>query len=250
MEITYKNLRDLGGLECADGRKIKSGMIFRSPFLMSKNSADIYYLGSLGLDAIIDLRSDEEMKERPDPEIENCAYVPASVFDGKKYKYIVVTRMGKLRCITLHGRRKGELKQNKLDSYGEMPFSEAYNKIFECMDRGERFLFHCTEGKDRTGIAAALVELALGRSEDAVFEQYMLSETLRPKKNRSWLRFIGVSEQVIDDIAFCESTHGELLQISKNAVLKKYPDFDTYFEKQFNITAERRRKWQETYLVK
>ena len=225
MNCTYNNFRDLGGLKCKDGRKIKKGMIFRSPYLMSDNQIDIDFLNSLGLDAIIDFRSEEEIKERPDPKLKNCRYIPEPAFDGKKYKYIVVTKMGKLRCLLLHGKRMGELKQNKLDSYMEMPFSKAYNRIFDSMDRGERFDFHCTEGKDRTGIAAALIELALGRDEADIKEQYMLSEKLRPKKNREWLKYLGISRQVRADIAFCESTHNELIELSAREVLKKYPEW-------------------------
>lgn len=250
MENSYKNLRDMGGLECADGRKIRSGMIFRSAYLMSDSQSDIGFLKSLGLDAIVDFRCEEEIKERPDPEITGCEYIAAPVFDGEKYKYIVVTKAGKFRCITLRGKNKSKLKQNKLDSYEEMPFSEAYNRIFELMDEGKKFIFHCTEGKDRTGIGAALIELALGRDGQGILEEYMLSEIIRPKKNREWIKYLGVPKQIIEDIAFCESTHEELLLLAKNAVLKKYPDFDTYLEKQFGITPERRAKWQEIYLEK
>ena len=250
MENSYRNLRDLGGLECRDGRKIKNGMIFRAPYLMSDSPTDIDYLNRLGPDAVVDLRCEEEIRERPDPEIKNCRYVAAPVFDGGKYKYIVVTNRAKLRCVLLHGKRKNGLKQNKLDSYEEMPFSGAYNRIFECMDRGEKFLFHCTEGKDRTGIAAALIELALGRDRHGITEQYMLSEAVRPKKNREWIKYLGVSRQIIEDIAYCESTHTELLLLAENAVLKKYPDLEAYLLNEFNITEERREKWREIYLEK
>lgn len=250
MEHSYKNFRDLGGLKCADGRKIKSGMIFRSPVLNTENQSDIDFLESLNLDCIIDFRSEEEIKERPDPTLKNCEYIPVPAFDGRKYKYIVVTKMGKLRCITLKGKRMGELKQNKLDSYMEMPFSPAYNKIFEAMDEGKKFDFHCTEGKDRTGIAAFLIELALGRDEAEIRKEYLLSNKYRPNKDRSWLKYIGVPKSLIADIAFCESTHDELLDLSEKMILEKYESFDEYLEKEFGITEERRNKWREIYLEK
>lgn len=249
MEHSYKNLRDLGGLKCGDSR-IKNGMIFRSPVLNTKSAEDIKYLNSLGLDCIVDLRSDDEVKERPDPTLDGCKYIFAPVFSAKKYKYIVVTRKAKLKCITIRGKKLGELKQNKLDSYAEMPFSKAYNEIFKCMDEGKKFIFHCTEGKDRTGICAFLIELALGRNEQEIREQYLLSNVLRPRKNRDWLRFIGVPRCIIEDIAFCETTHDELLTIAENTILEKYRDFDEYLEKEFGVTQERREKWREIYVEK
>lgn len=250
MEHSYKNFRDMGGLRCADGRRIKHGMIFRSPVLNTENKSDIDFLESLNLDCIIDFRSSEEIKERPDPTLKNCEYIHVPAFDGRKYKYIVVTKMGKLRCITLRGKRMGELKQNKIDSYMEMPFSPAYNRIFEAMDEGKRFDFHCTEGKDRTGIAAFLIELALGRDEAEIRKEYLLSNKYRPNKDRSWLKYIGVPKSLIADIAFCESTHDELLDLSEKMILKKYNSFEEYLEKEFGVTEERRHKWREIYLEK
>lgn len=250
MKHSYTNFRDLGGLECADGSRIKLGMIFRTPVLNTKNVEDIKYIESLNLDSIIDFRADEEVRKRPDPEIKNCKYIFAPVFDGKKYKYIVVTNMGKLRCITLRGKKVGALRQNKLDSYREMPFSKAYNKIFECMDKGEKFAFHCTEGKDRTGICAMLIEYSLGRTEPEIRKEYLLSNKFRPNKDRSWLKYFGLPKSLIDDIAFAEATHDELLDLAENAILEKYKDFDAYLEKEFGVTQERRNKWKEIYLEK
>ena len=248
MEHSYKNLRDMGGLVCSDGRRIKSGMIFRSPVLNTESETDIAYLESLGLDEIIDFRSTEEIKERPDPEIKVCRYIAAPVFDGRKYKYIVVTNAAKVRCLFLRGKRIDRLKQNKLDSYEEMPFSPAFGRIFEAMDKGKRFIFHCTEGKDRTGIAAMLIELVLGRNENEILSEYLLSNELRPNKNREWLKYLGCPRRLIDDIAYCESTHEELMNLAKNAVLKKYTNFDEYLEKEFGVTEARREKWREIYL--
>lgn len=248
MAPSYTNFRDLGGLVCTDGRKIKKGMIFRSPALQTKLKSDIDFLENLKPDCIIDLRATQEVKKRPDPDIKNCKYIFAPVFDGKKYKYIVVTNIGKIRCITLRGKNVGALKKNKLDSYIEMPFSKAYNTVFKCMDRGERFIFHCTEGKDRTGICAFLIEYALGRSEEDIRKEYLLSNQFRPNKDRSWLKYLGLPKQLIEDIAFAESTHDELLDLSENAILERYSDFDEYLEKEFGITAERKAKWQNIYL--
>ncbi|MBP9989063.1 MAG: tyrosine-protein phosphatase [Ruminococcus sp.] len=250
MKHSYTNFRDLGGLECADSLKIKSGMIFRSPVLNTKSNEDIKFLESLNLNSIIDLRCIEEVRKRPDPEIKNCKYIFAPVFDGKKYKYIVVTNMGKIRCITLRGKKVGALRQNKIDSYEEMPFSKAYNKVFECMDRGERFVFHCTEGKDRTGICAFLIEYSLGRSESEIRKEYLLSNKFRPNKDRSKLKYLGLPQQLINDISFAESTHDDLLDLAENAILKKYSSFDEYLEKEFGVTEERRNRWRETYLEK
>lgn len=248
LECSYKNLRDLGGTDAADGRKIKNGMIFRGPVLYSKNKKDIDFLNSLCLDSVFDLRSDEEVKEKKDPELKGCRYVRAKVFDGEKYKYIVVTVAAKLRCITLKGNKETLLKQNKLDSYCEMPFSNAFSEVFEAMDRGERFLFHCTEGKDRTGICAALIEYLLGADELNIEKNYMLSNKLRPNKDRNWLKKFGLSQRLIEDISYCEQTHSELLQMSRNAVLEKYGTFEKYFELQFGIFPDRVEKWRSIYL--
>ena len=77
-EITFSNLRDLGGLPLADGGRIKAGKLFRACRLKPKTRADKELLGSLALDAVVDLRIPAEVKEKPDILPDGVEYISRS----------------------------------------------------------------------------------------------------------------------------------------------------------------------------
>ena len=243
----YKNMRDLGGLKCPAG-VIKQNMIFRAPRLTGETAEEREYLDTLAPDCIIDLRSREEQTELPDYVPEGTRLISAPALKPGEYKYIIVTTKAKLSCLFLKGRAINRLYEEKERSYREMPFEKAaFEKIFDCMDKGLRFVFHCTEGKDRTGVAAALTELSLGRSEQEITEEYLLSNELRPRKDRSSLRFFGASARLIDAIAYCESTHEELIKATFDCIKAQYGDTAAFLRELYGVTDERLEAWQRLY---
>ncbi len=247
--VTFKNFRDMGGLECIDGRKIKQGKLFRAPKIIPETLADMKYLESLKLDCVVDFRCEDELRECPDVLPDGCVYISAPVFSAEDFKYIVVTKKAKRLVLALGKKHADILLNNKLDSYEVMPFSkQSYGKLFECMDEGKTIAFHCTEGKDRTGIAALFIEYALGRDEKDIREEYLRSNIARRNKNRQNLRLIGISQKLIDTVAFCESTHDELFDIAHKVMLEKYPSVPAFLESEYGVTSERAEKWKRYYL--
>lgn len=69
------NVRDLGGMTGADGKKIKSGLLFRSDQLHSATKADQEKLKEIGVKYIVDLRNIREYTEQPDPRIDGITPV-------------------------------------------------------------------------------------------------------------------------------------------------------------------------------
>lgn len=243
------NFRDLGGLICADGSMIAPGKIYRSAVMKNIDDEDKLRLDSLGLDTIFDLRVKAEAREVPDYVPEGCTYKQMDVFDPWKYRYIVVTVRSKILVGHLRGPFEYKLKKNKEDSYEAIALSDVWSEIFDAMDRGETFLFHCTEGKDRTGFCAMLIEHCLGRDNDGIMEEYLLSNELRPPKDRSKLKYIGFSKKLIEDIKYAETTHPELLLRAYAAVDREYGSLDNMLLQKFNVTEERKEKWRKTYVV-
>ena len=79
------NTRDLGGLPTADGRRIACRRLLRSGQLASATPADLARLGGeYGLRLVVDLRTDEECAEKPDPmgELPGARLVRLPVFHG------------------------------------------------------------------------------------------------------------------------------------------------------------------------
>ena len=173
-----KNIRDLGGLVGFEGKKVKKGRLFRGGVLSSANEEDLKILESFHLTDIVDFRGTYEFKNRPDialigveyhnfpPLIENVAEEHRHNDDGNLLWFVDKEKNG---------------FQHMFDIYGTMLITEsgkeAYRNFFELLTSSRKRVvyFHCSQGKDRAGMAAYLLETALGISEEDKIEDYLLS---------------------------------------------------------------------------
>lgn len=160
------NFRDLGGLETIHGEKIRQGVIFRSDRLSYLTASDRASLDTLSLKAIFDLRARSEREG--DPTAWSGAGVTTHVFrPGHKRKLV---DMAADYAPTAAGARA-----LMLDFYAELPrvmghvFGEVLLRIaegaFPC-------IIHCSAGKDRTGMAVALLLAALGCARETIIADY------------------------------------------------------------------------------
>jgi protein-tyrosine phosphatase len=163
------NFRDLGGYRTADGRAVRWGRVYRAGSLAELTDEDVAYLGQLGLRLSCDLRSPDEAERRPD------RLPPGAIGLHRP----IVAEVGRLRRIVTLFRlrhRIQELLQNAyaimLDQNGAI-FAEVIRLAADPANLP--LVVHCTAGKDRTGLAAALLLLALGVPEETVVADYTLS---------------------------------------------------------------------------
>jgi protein-tyrosine phosphatase len=163
------NFRDLGGYRTADGRAVRWGRVYRAGSLAELTDADVTYLERLGLRLSCDLRSPDEAERRPDRLPPGAAGLHRPI----------VAEVGRLRRIVTLFRlrhRIQELLQNAyvimLDQNGAI-FAEVIRLAADPANLP--LVVHCTAGKDRTGLAAALLLLTLGVPEETVIADYTLS---------------------------------------------------------------------------
>ena len=179
IELSFqKNIRDIGGMLTIDGRKIQYSRLIRGGYLGRLTEEDIAILNDLKITDVIDFRSEREFNKRHD-----------YVLDGVIYH--------NFPC--LHEKIKDEHKDNPdgnllwfvenkdtgythmIGTYKELIATElgrsAYVKFFNLLTSKERgtYYFHCSQGKDRAGLAAFLLEVALGVSEKDAIKDYLFS---------------------------------------------------------------------------
>ena len=75
------NTRDLGGMPAADGRRICSGRLFRSGQLYDADEFDRQKLEEM-LDLVVDLRTEKERSEKPDPDLAGVQYCSIPALDS------------------------------------------------------------------------------------------------------------------------------------------------------------------------
>lgn len=118
--------------------------------------------------------------------------------------------------------------------------------MFDLMKKKEvPFLFHCTAGKDRTGVAAYLILKTLGVSDEIIMKDYLLSNSYLKEINE---KIVALSPQLsnIDDLLYVKE---EYLLDTINAIHDKYKDFTTFLNEEYQLNEEDIKKLQEMYLV-
>lgn len=160
------NFRELGGYRAADGRQVKYGLLYRGGNLdLLKSEADHARLASLGLREILDLRSAGESAAHPDPAVPGAHYQRVCGMrnaDGTEMDFsgqgIERLRQEKEAFERSVGRPVHDFEWFSA-LYREMPFrNPAYHALFALLEsRRVPVLFHCSCGKDRTGIGAMLM---------------------------------------------------------------------------------------------
>ncbi len=164
------NFRDIGGYVTADGHHTKWGQLYRSASLGQVTPEGFAYLKSLGIKTEIDFRSTDERKVDPTvwpADMTVAAYSedyanPSSAF------------------ATLAGPdvTPEKAKAMMAQFYRAMPFQFAgqYKRMFrQIIDGNTPLVYHCSAGKDRTGMASALILTIVGVSRETATEDYLLS---------------------------------------------------------------------------
>jgi protein-tyrosine phosphatase len=163
------NLRDMGGYATGDGRTVRDGMLYRSGMMSMLTEADEAHLAALGIATVCDLRRPGERRREPTRWCE-----PAGVhYWSRDY---VETSGALAELINGDGISGGQMRDVMIALYRELPVDHApsYAYMFERLAAGNvPLLFNCSAGKDRTGVAAALILTALGVCRDHIFEDYL-----------------------------------------------------------------------------
>lgn len=166
-----QNARDIGGYRTADGRTVKWGLLFRTGELSHLTQADIAYLKARGVRSIHDLRTVDERRAQPTAWT-GVGAPPVTAFD---YNFDT----SGFAALFEGGIPSAEKAREVFAaSYPEILRTQQpqHRALFTDILKGEgAVLYHCTAGKDRTGIATALILSALGVPRDTIIADYELS---------------------------------------------------------------------------
>ena len=191
-----QNFRDLGGLPLAAGGSVRSDVLYRSEGLIGLTDTGVADLSASPIGVIVDFRTPMEQAAAPDrlPADRALEVVELSVLEGAltgaagaaaRADGPIDTGAAKQILATLP--RLSELYVQMLE-HGATSFAEASRRVATAgVNEAPRdaasvdgnasaVLIHCTAGKDRTGVAVALVLDAVGVDRDAVIADYAVSE--------------------------------------------------------------------------
>ena len=175
------NWRDLGGYPTADGRVTKWDRIYRSDGLDQLTDTDLDVVAALGIKLVIDFRVDREVDENPsrlaDHPTLRCQRLPIGGDEVEGKSILDTIRAGELKTYTIEemAATYERLLEEFASTFGEV--------VAHAADPANHpMVFHCTAGKDRTGLMAMLLLGALGVSDDDIVTDYELTTQYRSNK--------------------------------------------------------------------
>lgn len=168
------NFRDVGGYRTADGRKVVWGKLYRSASVGRYTAEDQALIRGLSVGSIIDLRTTRERKADKAPWMHGADVG----YWTRDYEF----SGGNLGALFTKGAKlDGEtVRKAMIDGYRSFPKEQApaYRMLFDRLLHSDKaVIVNCTAGKDRTGLATALVLSALGVPYDTIMQDYLLSNT-------------------------------------------------------------------------
>lgn len=248
------NPRDLGGYVGYNGRKIKMHRLLRTGKISNITEHDKQFLLDYGLTKIIDLRSPLECKKAPDSQIPGVEHIDLSISTEDN------TKGGKKDLDKVFETyRKDQYAGFKMmcDRYRSHVMKEhaqhSLHSILEVLANTEEgaVIYHCSEGKDRTGIVTVLVLYLLGVDletirQDYLYSNYMLDD-YRAKRDEI-MREKGENLCFRANMRILGSVSDAFLDTSLIAIQKNFGSLDDYLREKIGVTPELRDALRELYL--
>ncbi len=223
------NFRDFGGYPAAGGSRVKWGYLFRSGQLSNLSDQDVELLASLEIDLVCDFRRLEEQEGDPSrlppdrpPRIASLPIIPGSnarFFEeadggmdaGPQAMFDFMLEINR------------DFVEDQADTYARM-----FREILDLEDA--RFLVHCAAGKDRTGFAAAIIQLALGVSREWVMRDYMLTrQFFQPHREVDRLkRKYDMAQMATEAILPMLEVHEDYLERALGVIARDFPSVEAY----------------------
>jgi len=246
----------MGGYQTDDGKLVRWGLLFRGDHLQNLDSDDIALLQRIGVQTIVDYRSEHELKFYPNKVIPGVKTViqcdPQSSFsessamavdlDSENAGLVNSLKSGDVDPRYING--KGE---NVMFGYQELLSSEtakqAYSTFLKiCADTEHvPLLHHCRGGKDRTGIGAMLLLLALGVREEDIIQDYIITGEIRKERNQvkyEQYRKLTDNQDYLDYLMTILATRPEFIETAIKTVKEMYGTADDYLKQHLGLSGE------------
>ena len=248
------NFRDLGGYKTRDNRAIKWGVLYRSDALHELTDQDIKYLERLKLNKVIDFRSPPERAEDPDRIISNTDVHLLSIDPFQE--------MGPKDSDMSFEDIQQEMFSGNLDLSNFLvdfnkilitEFTPIYKEFIDLLiaNEGSPLVFHCTAGKDRAGLAAALVLSALGVPREIIIEDYLATNIYSKEsidKKLTQIKFLSFFQADIENIRKVMKVEERYIQEAFNVIDSEWGGIDAYLKDGLMLSHQEIDKLRSIYL--
>jgi len=232
------NFRDLGGYPVKGNKHVKWGHIYRSADVSKLTDRDLKTLSDLHLATVCDLRGPDELKTSPDRLPANIQYInlPAGSENTKvNTNYAAMNRDSMM-----------------VSTYTKTDHLKAkYQPMFEqllVLPTDKSLMFHCTAGKDRTGMGAALILSALGVDRKYILADYAATNNFWKDAREKMLSLMaqrGMDSSALKPMLAADPKY---LESFFKAIDSKYGSMDNFLKNELLLDAEKTAKLKQLYL--
>lgn len=235
------NFRDFGGYPTKDGKNVKKGVFYRGGSYRDLTESDREYIKSLKIKNLHDYRETQELDsdERQEELAENTHIISASAYLGGFEN-------------DPHAEYEELTSDAMIEFYEQIPFGNpAYKNVFKVLqgDDAIPYLHNCTAGKDRTGLASALILTALGVDYYTVMGDYMKSMNAYNEIFNNEVRRLKNGRQVSSLLYKMPGLviMPKYLDASFNAIFTKYGSLEKYYLEEFGLDAKALQDLKDKY---
>lgn len=264
MEVAgVRNARDLGGYRTQDGRTVKRGLLLRTGELGEATPEELKQLiENYHVSHVIDLRSSSEIASNLEPVLSGVTQHALKIMDEERMKkrYASVKdvlsdpqadQITRIQACIESGLVSDQMYVEYLqDEQGK----ESYREFFRILldnEPDQAVLWHCTNGKDRTGVAAMLVLSALNVDEETIMADYMLTNEFFADElsaMRSNFESVVQDEKLLDDMLVATRGVSERYMRNVMTYLKdNYGSVVEYLKTEIGLSDDDLAKLKELY---
>jgi protein-tyrosine phosphatase len=233
------NFRDLGGYPGQDGRPLRWRRLFRSDHLGGLTESDREAMRALGITRAFDFRGEQERAAQPYA-LEGLRQHALSIEPTVAQNMTALVEAG----LPLTAERVTELMEmlyRRLVDEESGRYAEWFGHLLE---DDSPLVFHCTAGKDRTGVAAALLMRALGVPHEVVEHDYLYTNQVYRRPHTA-----GSSGLVPEDaLQVLWTVQPRFLDAAFDTIERMPGGLEGYFTQRLKLGPAARAKLMQMYL--
>ena len=238
---SIRNVRDIAYLNMKEGKLFRGESLYKA----SKKDLKILY-DKYQIRTIIDLRTNQEHKDKPN-----------KIYKDINYYHIPLITMEEMGATSEKEGKRRVLKEHKLpdihDYYEKLVNEnrkEVWSKLFDILLNNNEgaIYFHCTVGKDRSGIVSAIILSLLGINKEIIYQDYLLTNQ-SPIIPFSYKLFaLMMDKQFRKEFMEYFKAKEEYLDSSFKYIDNNYQNIDNFYRKICSLDDNKINRLKELYL--
>ena len=222
------NFRDV-----AIGPKMKKNVLFRCAKLSTLNKEDIITFETLNPYAVVDFRDPKEINKAPDNLskglIDKYISLPIS---ASTLGRMVAQKSVEGDIMKTYEKVMEESYKSYVNNHQHV-WKEFLNILLN--SNNKPVIFHCSAGKDRTGIASFIIQRILNNSMELIYKNYLLSNQLLTTQAATAEQTTSSSN---DDLLVTETMLNVLSKVKKTYLLSAINEIENKYQTLENYIIE------------